>query len=48
MDLTDKQWEIIGPIFPKNQSKAGKRGRPPVNKRTVFNGILWILRTGAQ
>ena len=48
MDLTDKQWEIIGPILPKSQSKAGKRGRPPVNKRAVLNGILWILRTGAQ
>jgi len=48
MELTDKQWEIIEPILPKSKSKPGKRGRPPVNKRAVFNGILWILRTGAQ
>jgi transposase len=48
MELTDKQWEIIEQILPKSKSKPGKRGRPPVDKRAVFNGILWILRTGAQ
>lgn len=48
MELTDKQWEMIEPLLPRNKSKPGKRGRPPVNKRAVFNGILWILRTGAQ
>lgn len=48
MELTDKQWEVIEPILPKNKSKSGQRGRPPVDKRKVFNGILWILKTGAQ
>jgi transposase len=48
MELTDKQWEVIEPILPKNKSRLGKRGRPTVDKRSVFNGILWILRTGAQ
>ena len=48
MELTDKQWEAIEPILPKSKSKPGKRGRPTVDKRAVFNGILWILRTGAQ
>jgi transposase len=48
MELTDKQWEIIEPIIPKSRSRKGKRGRPSVNKREVLNGILWILRTGAQ
>ncbi len=48
MELTDSQWEMIEPILPKSKSGRGKRGRPPVNKRHVFNGILWILRTGAQ
>lgn len=48
MELTDKQWEMIEPLLPRSQSKPGKRGRPPVNKRAVFNGILWLLRTGAQ
>lgn len=48
MELTDKQWGVIEPILPKSKSRKGKRGRPPVNKREVLNGILWILRTGAQ
>ncbi len=48
MEITDKQWEIIEKMLPKSKSKLGKRGRPTVNRRAVFNGILWILRTGAQ
>ena len=48
MELTDKQWEVIEPILPKSKSRKGKRGRPPVDKREVLNGIFWILRTGAQ
>ena len=48
MELTDKQWDVIEPLLPKSKSKPGARGRPAVNKRNVFNGILWILRTGAQ
>lgn len=48
MELTDKQWNVIAPLLPKSKSKPGARGRPPVNKRDVFNGVLWILKTGAQ
>ena len=48
MELTDKQWEIIEPILPKGKSKLGQRVRPAVDKRKVFNGVLWILKTGAQ
>lgn len=48
MEITDKQCEIIEKLLPKSKSKLGKRGRPTVNKRALFNGILWILRTGAQ
>jgi len=48
MELTDKQWEIIEPVLPKSRSRKGKRGRPPVDKRAVLNGILWILKTGTQ
>lgn len=48
MELTDKQWEAIEEVLPKSKSRPGKRGRPPINKRSVLNGVLWILRTGAQ
>ena len=41
--LTDEQWERIRDRFPV----AADTGRPPADSRTVFNGILWILRTGS-
>ena len=45
--LTDEQWAKIEPHLPK--WKPGRRGgRPPVDNRECFEGILWILRTGAQ
>ena len=47
MNLTDKQWNILAPIIP-NKQRPDKRGRPRQDPRDVLNGILWILRTGAQ
>jgi transposase len=41
--LTDDQWECIQHLFPTPAST----GRPPRDRRTVVDGILWILRTGA-
>ena len=47
MDLTEEQWKVIGTILPKDPVRPDRRGRPWSDQRTVFNGILWILRTGA-
>ena len=41
--LPDDQWECIKDVFPK----AARTGRPPRARRTIVDGILWILRTGA-
>lgn len=46
MDLTEEQWEVLQPFF-ERELKI-KRGRPSRSPRDVLNGILWILRTGAQ
>jgi transposase len=46
MDLTDKQWEVIEPLFEPQRRKDG-RGRPWRDPRDVLNGVLWVLRTGA-
>ena len=46
-DLTDGQWVLIGPFLPKLGRRKDGRGRPWRENRPVFNGILWILRTGA-
>jgi transposase len=44
-DLTDTEWERIAPLLPSSQ---GRRGGQWLDHRQMMNGILWILRTGAQ
>jgi transposase len=48
MDLTDEQWRVLEPLIGEMPQRADKRGRPWRSSREVLNGILWILRTGAQ
>ncbi len=44
--VTDKQWELFAPYLErKNKSIAGRPQR--VDNRQIFEGILWILGTGA-
>ena len=47
LDLTDEQWNILEPLIPNPQSRIHRRGRPWKDRRSVLNGILWVLRTGA-
>lgn len=47
MRLTDAQWTVLAPLFPQ-PFKRTNRGRPRRPDREVLDGILWILRTGAQ
>lgn len=51
MDLTDEQWVLIAPLVADKprikRRKIDRRGRPRVPAREVWNGILWVLRTGA-
>jgi transposase len=48
MDLTNRQWKLIEPLLPPLSRRPDGRGRPWRSSRDVLNGILWILRTGAQ
>jgi transposase len=43
MNLTDEQWCLIEPILPP--PSPFDRGRPPLDRRAVLDGILWKLRT---
>lgn len=43
-ELTDAQWSRIKILFEKSK----KVGRPVLNPRTVLNGIMWILKSGAR
>lgn len=47
-DLTNAQWAFIEPLLPEPKRRSDGRGRPWRDSREVLNGILWILRTGAQ
>jgi transposase len=45
--LNDEQWELIEPLLPQPKRRKDKRGRPPAANRACFEGILWVLYTGA-
>ena len=47
MNLTTVQWEKIVDLFqrPKYLDNRGPKRKDP---RPIFEGVLWILRTGAQ
>ena len=47
MDLAEAQWKVINEFIPKDTVREDGRGRPWSDPRRAFNGILWILRTGA-
>ncbi len=45
--LTDEQWRKLKPLLP--ELKPGRQGgRPWADNRAVFEGILWVLRSGAR
>ena len=44
-DLTDAEWELVGPLLPKER---GRPGRPGHANRPIRNGILWRAREGAR
>ena len=49
--LTDRQWEKVKAELPERKrpwrKKDRKGGRPPLDDRACFEGILWILWTGS-
>jgi transposase len=46
-DLTDLQWAALDALIPEPPRRKDRRGRPWRSRRSVLNGILWVLRTGA-
>ncbi len=43
-DISNEKWAIIGPLLAKDSTET--RGRKRKDDRLMFNGILWILKTG--
>ena len=44
--LSDKQWDILQPLLPRQDFSKG--GKPRSDDKKTVEGILWILTTGAQ
>ena len=43
-DLTDDQWQILRPLLPR----PNKLGRPQIDRRSIIDAILYVVRTGCQ
>ena len=44
-DLTDPEWELVGPLIPPAKRGGNKRA---VDVREIVNGVMYILSTGCQ
>lgn len=45
--LTDELWNLIDPLLPEARHSPNG-GRRRADRRLVFEGILWVLRSGAR
>jgi transposase len=43
-EVTDVEWDLLHPLLPSRTAKTARRPRDP---RSMLNGIMWVLRTGA-
>jgi transposase len=46
-DVSNEEWAVLEPQL-RFERRPDGRGRPPKDTRAVLNGVLWVLRTGAQ
>lgn len=46
--LTNEQWNVLRPFFPKQKETTAKGGRPGHSTRDILDGVLWVLRVGAR
>lgn len=46
--LSNEQWKVLEPYFPKKKETTAKGGRPGHSTRDILDGVLWVLRVGAR
>jgi transposase len=44
-ELSDRQWARIAEMLPRKKSDPGRTAK---DNRLFVNGVLWVLRSGAQ
>ena len=54
-EVSDKFWSRVEPLIPQKERTQGKvyhrksgGGRKPIDYRRIFEGIMFVLRTGCQ
>jgi transposase len=47
-DITDEEWQRVAPLLPELRPRTEMRGRPLANTRSVLNGVLWVMYSGAS
>lgn len=46
-DINDEEWQRIAPLLPELRPRSELRGRPLANTRSVLNGVMWVMHSGA-
>src|SRR5476649_768770 len=46
-DMSDEEWQMVAPLLPELRPRSELRGRPLANTRSVLNGVLWVMYSGA-
>ncbi|HZZ09162.1 MAG TPA: transposase [Paraburkholderia sp.] len=46
-DMNDEEWQRVAPLLPELRPRSELRGRPLANTRSVLNGVLWVMYSGA-
>ncbi len=47
-NVTEMQWQLLIPLLPKRKWRKGGPGHPPAKLRSVFDGIVYLTKTGCQ
>ena len=47
-DITDEEWQRVMLLLPELRPRSELRGRPLTNTRSVLNGVLWVMYSGAN
>jgi len=47
LEISDRRWKTLASLLPEPQ-RSEKGGQHPAPNRACFEGLLWLLRSGAR